>query len=201
MWDRARSLLPGHRVELIDGRIVVNDAPTRRQTELVATLLKLLADKVVEQGWTVHTDITVFLGARADRYVPDLVVVPRGPRMRGAGEVHGEDTHLVVDVVAACSVHDDRVTKPREHARAGVPLHLVVDPEAGTATLHSLPADEGYRRHVRADLGTPVQLPEPWALTLDTRSLIGSGEPKPIHPASFVGAECVACTSRWRPSG
>jgi Uma2 family endonuclease len=79
---------------------------------------------------------------------------------------------LVVEVTSPTSpdtVLNDRVTKPRESAKAGVPLYLLVDQEPGEWTLFALP--EGWQRYQVAaagKYGEPVPLPAPFGFELAT---------------------------------
>jgi Uma2 family endonuclease len=79
---------------------------------------------------------------------------------------------LVVDVTSLTSpdtVLNDRQTKPREYAKARVPLYLLVDQEPGEWTLFALA--EGWQRYqVAADgkYGEPVPLPAPFSFEIPT---------------------------------
>jgi hypothetical protein len=61
----------------------------------------------------------------------------------------------------------------RGDARGGVPLYLVIDTFAGRVRLLSRPGEKGYGRQVEVRLGEPLELPDPWSLTLDTSVLTG----------------------------
>ena len=52
-----------------------------------------------------------------------------------------------------------------------MPLYLVVDTLAGRVRLLSHPGDDGYAHAVEVRLGEPLDLPDPWNLTLDTARL------------------------------
>lgn len=56
--------------------------------------------------------------------------------------------------------------------RGGVPLYLLIDPMEGIARVYSRPGDKGYRQQTEVPLGEPLELPEPWKLTIDTGKLI-----------------------------
>ncbi|MEU4700254.1 Uma2 family endonuclease [Nonomuraea dietziae] len=171
-YKRACELFPAYRVELVHGRIVVNDVPTGDHNDIVSNLLMQIVSVVAANGWKLWTNIKVFLGPQADRYIPDLTIVPRNPHMWGDDEVYGDDTRLVVEVVSPSSVHDDHAVKPREYARAGVPLYLLIDPAQSIAILFSLPAEKGYQHRTQVEFGTALDLPEPWKLSIDTGKLV-----------------------------
>jgi Uma2 family endonuclease len=105
-------------------------------------------------------------------FIPDLAVA-----RPGADSAAGfrERIALIAEITSPehpDTVEHDRETKPREYARAGVPLYLLVDQELGTWTLHEL--IEGWPRYRPADEGAygpdgrGVKLPLPFGFTLDT---------------------------------
>jgi Uma2 family endonuclease len=81
---------------------------------------------------------------------------------------------LVVEVTSPTSpdtVLNDRITKPVQYARAGVPLYLLVDQELGRWTLFGLA--EGWERYqVAADgaYGEKISLPAPLNFSLTSAS-------------------------------
>ncbi|MFI8101419.1 Uma2 family endonuclease [Streptomyces sp. NPDC086023] len=95
-----------------------------------------------------------------DWYVPDLAVVPGSLAHEAA--LQPRQTLLVVET-ADCPV------KQRRYAEYGAPLYLLLDRQEETVTLFSGPGHLGY---TAADgphpFGTPVRLPAPFDLTLDT---------------------------------
>jgi Uma2 family endonuclease len=162
---------PDHKVEIIDGRIVVREVPTTDHARTIFRLLTQLMPFVTERGWEIWQEVALFLGPQVDRYRPDLLVVPRDPPRWGDDHVYGNATYLVVEVVSKSSVRDDHEVKPRACARGGVPLYLVVDAFAGRVRLLSHPGKDGYGHEVDVKLGEPLDLPAPWELTLETGRL------------------------------
>ncbi|MET9069663.1 Uma2 family endonuclease [Streptosporangium sandarakinum] len=116
-----------HRIEIVNGRIVVREMPTIAHAETVYQLTAELMPFVMGKGWQIHPRAQIFLRTRADRYAPDIVVVPPEPGLWDPCHVHADDTFLVAEVVSPSSSHDDHVTKPRNCALAGVPLYPVID--------------------------------------------------------------------------
>lgn len=49
---------------------------------------------------------------------------------------------------------------------------MLIDPMEGIARVYSRPGDKGYRQQTEVPLGEPLELPEPWKLTIDTGKLI-----------------------------
>jgi Putative restriction endonuclease len=75
----------------------------------------------------------------------------------------------VTSPVSPDTVLNDRETKPREYARAGIPLYLLVDQERGEWVLHALA--EGWQRYQIAasgKYGEPVPLPQPFGFAIES---------------------------------
>ncbi|MGI5273876.1 Uma2 family endonuclease [Nonomuraea sp. CA-218870] len=171
-YRTVRDLFPELRIELVNGRIVVNEPGTWQHNTVIAQLLAQLAPVVAERRWEIWPNITVHLGDEADRYVPDLTVVPQDPVMETDEAVRGASTLLLVDVVSAGNAYDDHVIKPMGYAPAGVPLYLVVDPFQRLLKLHSRPEPGGYACETVEPVGAPLPLPAPWDCLLDTTRLL-----------------------------
>ncbi|MEU5614225.1 Uma2 family endonuclease [Streptomyces sparsogenes] len=101
-------------------------------------------------------------------YVPDLAVVPRD-LVKGARALLPDQTLLVVEVTSDSNGDTDRIVKRRRYAEYRAPLYLLVDRQERTCTLYSKPGDLGYTEvHGPHPFGTPIRLPEPFDLELDT---------------------------------
>ncbi|HEV2240868.1 MAG TPA: Uma2 family endonuclease [Streptosporangiaceae bacterium] len=102
-------------------------------------------------------------------YVPDMVVVRPDARTL---EEERAAIALVVEVTCPTSpgtVFHDRETKPKEYAKAGVPLYLLVDQERGDWTLFGLA--EGWQRYqvaAEGKYGEPIPLPAPFGFAVET---------------------------------
>lgn len=104
-------------------------------------------------------------------YVPDIAVVTE-ELTRGARALLPSQTLLVVEVTSAASAETDRVVKRKRYAEYGAPLYLLVDRMDKTVTLFAEPGRLGYTKvDGPHPFGTPVRLPEPFDLDLDTSEL------------------------------
>lgn len=163
---------PDRKVEIISGRIVVREVPTIGHARAIYQILVQVLLVATQRGWEPLSGVKIFFGPQADRYEPDLIVVPADPRCWDASHVYAEDTLLVVETVSPSSTHDDHVVKPRHCAAAGVPLYLVIDTFQRIVRLLSDPDEQGYHDEVEVPFGKPLDLPEPWHLTIDTGKFI-----------------------------
>lgn len=101
-------------------------------------------------------------------YVPDLAVVPR-ELAKGGGALLPDQTLLVVEITSDSNGDTDRIVKRRRYAEYGAPLYLLVDRQERTCTLYAAPGPLGYTKSDGPHpFGTPITLPEPFDLELDT---------------------------------
>jgi len=167
--------IPGHRVELLDGQLVVSPTASRWHSSAVYSLTEALIDKTRSRGWELHTNLTVHVAATRERLIPDLMVAPKDAPGFGDNELLGDGILLVAEVVSPHSQRRDRVAKPRVYAQARVPLYLLIDQltDPATVTLFSDPSEDSYRTCEAATAGQPLRLPEPFGISLNTRRLLG----------------------------
>jgi Uma2 family endonuclease len=167
--------IPGHRIELIDGEIVVSPSASLWHSSAIDELIDALIDVKRKHGWRFHTNVTVHIAATRERLIPDLMIAPKDAPRFGDNELLAHGVLLVAEVVSPSSQRRDRVAKPRAYAQGGVPLYLLIDQitEPATVTLFSDPAQTSYRTSDRAEIGRALRLPEPFGIALDTRRLLG----------------------------
>jgi Putative restriction endonuclease len=107
--------LPGHRVELVDGQIVVSPSPSRRHAHAVTELIDQLIE-AKRRGWQRDTNLTVHMSGTRERLIPDLIVAPADAPGFGDDEVLSTGVLLVAEVVSPSSRRHDRETKNRAYA-------------------------------------------------------------------------------------
>lgn len=160
----------GHRYELIDGDIVVTP-PAGEWHQDVAHLLSVALDPVCEErGLAVRQNRGILLPE--GMVIPDVVVYRADrPAIRDI-YLSPEDVILAVEVVSHSSRRMDRFRKPAALAAADIPLYLLVDPfpRPVRLTLFALD-DDSYDQVARVEPGTPLHLPDPFDVDLDTSRL------------------------------
>jgi hypothetical protein len=102
--------LPGHRVELLEGRIVVSPAPIKLRSRIVTWLSDSLREVCAERGWDRLTG-TVDLPATSERIQPDLFVCPADESTDGEWLVPAKNVLLAAEVVSPSSRRDDYEVK------------------------------------------------------------------------------------------
>jgi Uma2 family endonuclease len=167
--------IPGFRVELIDGEIVVSPSASRWHSSAIDELIDALIDVKRRHGWRIHTNLTVHIAPTRERLIPDLMIAPDDAPGFCDEELLGHGVLLVAEVVSPSSRRRDRVAKPRACAQGRVPLYLLIDQLAdpATVTLFSDPAESNYRSYHAVTAGEALWLPEPFGIALDTRRLLG----------------------------
>jgi Uma2 family endonuclease len=172
----ADQMLETRKVEYVDEGVLLVMNPSgfedRQIVEsIVDGLKKAYYTSVTGVRWKTHSENFQWDLPDDSRrfYIPDLVVVHPDARTR---EEERAAIALVVEVTSPTSpdtVLNDRATKPREYAKAGVPLYLLVDQERGEWTLFGLA--EGWQRYQVAaggKYGEPVPLPAPFGFAVET---------------------------------
>ncbi|MEU1228029.1 Uma2 family endonuclease [Streptomyces sp. NPDC005828] len=158
----------GWRVELIEGEIYVVPPANGEHEEIVSELNGQVRDH--DKGVGRYTGIGLSLpGTTATvRVIPDLVIAPKGS-FDDQQEWHAPDPVLLVaEVTSSSTARRDRVQKIRAYARAGIPLYLLIDREAGEAVVCSEPAGDDFTHKHIHKLGAVVPLPHPLGFDLDT---------------------------------
>jgi Uma2 family endonuclease len=145
-WRDFVALADDDRRELLDGRLVEAEVPTRTHERIVAALIAVLggwcwqhdAGEVLASGYKLRID---------DRrgVMPDLQLYRRGNRARGQerGLERGRPD-LVVEVLSPSTRAVDRHRKAEDYASLGVPEYWLVDPRERTLERRVLDGD-GYR--------------------------------------------------------
>ncbi|MFH8748220.1 Uma2 family endonuclease [Streptomyces rimosus] len=159
----------GDRAQLIEG--VVAPASRPWSHEAAAHILRAqLSTRATELGCVIGSG-NLDLSGSPNWYVPDLAVVPAAAA-KNADALLPDQTLLIVEVTSESSAETDRQVKRRRYAEYGAPLYLLVDRQQRAVTLFAEPGRLGYTK-ITGPLpyGTPLPLPTPFDLTLDTSGL------------------------------
>lgn len=114
--------VPGDRIELIDGLLLVAEPQSSSHVTGVRLTALALA-RAFGEGWEVRTEAPIALDDRSEPE-PDVAVVRGGPR--DYAEAHPADPVLVVEV-ALTSLAFDREDKASLYARAGRPEYWILN--------------------------------------------------------------------------
>ncbi|MFJ6797611.1 Uma2 family endonuclease [Streptomyces sp. NPDC091268] len=159
----------GDRTEIVEG--VIDPVTPSWDHERAAKLVRRQIEARVDELGCVKGSGNLDLPGSSNWYVPDIAVVPE-ELARGGGALVPDQTLLIVEVTSGSNAETDRVVKRRRYAEYGAPLYLLVDRMERTVTLFAAPGPLGYTRvDGPHPFGTPVRLPEPFGVELDTRAL------------------------------
>ena len=171
----ADRLLETTRVEYVDDGVLLVMNPPAPGHRAIVRLLSRAIDRAFVRGgtpveWTIDSENFQWeLPGQSERfYVPDIVVSHPGAR---TPEEERAATVLIAEVTSPASadtVYNDRVVKPAQYAKAGVPLYLLVDQERTAWTLFSLGEEPGYQVLAAGKFGESVPLPAPLGFSIPT---------------------------------
>ncbi len=124
---------PEHRFELQEGNLIVMTPPDFEHQQILSRLFEWL----LAHGYSgrIFASIGVAAGARTGR-VPDLSVlsdVPTG--LTGSWQDPGL-TLLAVEVESRSTAATDRLVKPEEYAKAGIPNYWRIERPGGESQVH-----------------------------------------------------------------
>ncbi|GAA0467904.1 Uma2 family endonuclease [Streptomyces sp. NPDC046215] len=159
----------GDRVHIVEGRIE-SMRPSWGHETAADQIRNQIAPRVAELG-CVSGSGNLDLPGSSNWYIPDVAVVPKA-LAKDALALLPDQTLLIIEVTPESNGDTDRITKRRRYAEYGAPLYLLVDRQEETCTLYSHPGRLGYTQvNGPHPFGTPVRLPEPFGLELDTSEL------------------------------
>lgn len=153
--------LPGYRVEIIEGALVVSPTPSKRHNGIVKRIM-LALDHQLPAGKESHPISSVEPEGGGEEYCsPDLVVVPSDEDYEDGWLYSSDIVDFALEVVSVSHPTNDTHIKPLLYAEWGIPIFLLVDPRDGSIVLYSDPVDGVYQAVHRMRFGDTVALPEP----------------------------------------
>jgi len=166
----------GYRAELIDGEIVVTPPPNGNHELCIGLIVEqVLSQSAARMHFSGHKGLIASAGKddAGGRVIPDITFAPAELDVfRDAPSwMLAEGVAMVVEVTSS-RPRLDRDAKRRAYAGAKIPLYLLVDRQHGQITLFSHPKTGDYRRTNTARSGDKLDLPEPFAFTLDTAAFV-----------------------------
>ncbi|WP_051338293.1 Uma2 family endonuclease [Streptomyces flavidovirens] len=168
--DLLSRALPGHRVEILQGRLIVTPRPDGSHA-LSLTKLGRAFDRagVEEAGLEYVQGIGLWLPGLPDDYaIPDFSVVDEDFRDALVQKnCYAPNVFRLVVEVTSSNWTDALGTKVESYAEAGVPVYIVADRKHGEVLLYSDPADGKYPPPQRYERGASVPVPASVGVTLE----------------------------------
>ncbi|MFD4247166.1 Uma2 family endonuclease [Streptomyces sp. NPDC058525] len=168
--DRLSRELPGHRVEILQGRLTVTPPADGAHAESLTWLIEeLLTAGARRAGLKYLQGIGLWLpSGPTDFAVPDLSLVEADYR-----DAHVEKNcyaphvfRMVVEITSS-NWADDLGSKVDCYAQAGVPVYLVSDRRHDEAVVYTDPRGGEYRSRKAFKRGSSFPLPESLGITLE----------------------------------
>ncbi|MGT2529773.1 Uma2 family endonuclease [Streptomyces nojiriensis] len=175
--SRFEDMFPGHRMEIVEGAIVLSPLKPHHARTLWSVWNVLKAQLSPEWGFL--SDVAVPFDDD-NEFCPDLAVIPEVEVAKNLSAYSPDLIELAVEVVSPGSVHNDYEVKDRAYARRGIPHYLIFDPyKAHCVTLWN-PGSDGYlgRDTIRYG-GTVVVETGIGKVTIETSAL-------PVDPSAAV---------------
>ncbi|MEU5596592.1 Uma2 family endonuclease [Streptomyces sp. NPDC020298] len=168
--DRLWEELPGHRVEILNGSIVVTPPPDGSHQETPTCLVEeFLAIKAREAGLRYLGGIGLWLPTGPDDYaVPDFSVVDADYKDALVEKnCYAPHVFRLVLEVTSSNWTNDTATKVDIYARANIPVYLIADRKHDEVLLYTNPADGTYPAPLRYKRGQTVPVPDSVGVALD----------------------------------
>ncbi|MFH8804385.1 Uma2 family endonuclease [Streptomyces sp. NPDC017936] len=161
--DQLARALPGHRVEILQGRLTATPPPDGSHA-LSLTKLGRALDRagLVEAGCEYVQGVGLWLTTLpADFAIPDLSVVDEDFRdAHVTKNSYAPNVFRMVVEITSSDWSDDLGPRAECYAQAGIPAYLVVDRKHDEVLLHTDPADGKYPDPQRFERGQDVTVPE-----------------------------------------
>ncbi|MEU6522148.1 Uma2 family endonuclease [Streptomyces sp. NPDC046924] len=161
--DQLARALPGHRVEILQGRLTATPPPDGSHGLSLTKFCRALERAgIAESGAERIQGVGLWLPALpADFAIPDLSIVDEDFRDACVTKNHYAPNvfRLVVEITSS-DWSDDLGPKVECYAQAGIPASLVVDRKRDEVLLHTEPAEGKYPGPQRFKRGQDVALPE-----------------------------------------
>ncbi|MFF4487048.1 Uma2 family endonuclease [Streptomyces sp. NPDC001544] len=169
--DMLARALPGRRVEILQGRLIVTPPPDGSHALSLTWLVEAFGGAGARKvGLRYVQGIGLWLPALPDDFaVPDFSVVDEDFRdaLVRKNSYAPNVFRMVVEVTSPSNWSDDLHTKVECYAQAGIPAYLIVNRKHDEVLLYADPADGKYAAPTRYKRGQTVPVPESVGVTLD----------------------------------
>jgi Uma2 family endonuclease len=159
-------------IEIVDGMVVVSPSASKRHNRLARMLANTL-DAAAGPDWNADLDFDVRLqDVPLTNRRPDVTVY-RADAIDVA-PTRPEHVLLVVEIVSPGSETTDRVVKPEQYARAGIPFYWRIElTAAGFPVAYTYLLDPATRLYRDGDVFTgTIMATAPFPVEIDLTSLI-----------------------------
>lgn len=159
--------------ELVDGRLVEEEAPDAIHEVIVVWVIRVLGGWFIPQGGLVLGSEAKFAVSAPRGRKPDASAYLPGSKKPPRRGVISAPPDIMVEVVSPTprDARRDRVEKLQEYAAFGVRWYWIIDPQSLTLEILELGADGRYVHALAAADGVITRVPGAEGLTLDLDAL------------------------------
>ncbi|MGW5970222.1 Uma2 family endonuclease [Streptomyces sp. NPDC055186] len=181
--NRLMERIPGYRVEIIGGQLLVTPPPDGPHARALTKLMRPFIAAGLDDGETeVLQGIGLWLPTDTEDYaVPDLSLVDADfdDHLVENNSYEPVCFRLVLEVTSS-NWKNDLKTKVAAYAEAGVPVYVVVDRKHQRLHVLTDPAGNEYATHRFHSPGQQVTLPDSIGakVTLDVTEILRAGQPR-----------------------
>lgn len=167
--DRLSKELPGHRVEILQGRLIVTPPADGPHSETLTWLIEAFAAAGARKAGIKYLQaIGIRLPTGDDAAIPDLSVVDADYRdAHLVSNYYAPHVFRMVVEVTSSNWADDLGPKVDCYAQAGIPVYLIADRRHDEVILYTDPREGEYRSRKPFKRGMSVPLPESIGIALD----------------------------------
>ncbi|MFD7786443.1 Uma2 family endonuclease [Streptomyces nojiriensis] len=161
--DRLSKELPGHRVEILQGRLTVTPPADGAHSETLTWLIEEFAAAGARKaGLKYLQTIGIALPTGPDDFaIPDFALVEEGYKStRTAYNCYSPEAFRLIVEVTSSNWSDDIGVKVDSYAKAGIPVYVIADRHHDEAILCSDPRNGAYRVRRTYKRGESIPLPE-----------------------------------------
>ncbi|MET9618337.1 Uma2 family endonuclease [Kitasatospora indigofera] len=166
----------GFRAELIEGEIVVAPPTDGDHEDHINHLVKqVIRNSATDMSFSGYQGLRLVSGGLCPRnhVIPDATFAPESPRLfRGAPPWMEPAGVAMVAEVTTSRPDQDRIAKRHCYARAGIPLHLLIDRDKSQVSVFGKPQRDEYTEVRLAPFGQPPALPDPFGFELDSKPFL-----------------------------
>ncbi|WP_327254356.1 Uma2 family endonuclease [Streptomyces sp. NBC_01244] len=168
--DRLSRELPGHRVEILHGRLTVTPPADGRHARTLTRLTVAFHEAgAAEAGLEFLQGIGIWLPTGEDDYaVPDFSLVEADfLDHKVTKNCYRPDAFRMILEVTSSNWADDLGTKVESYARADVPVYVIADRQHDEVVIYTDPRATCYRLRRTFKRGMTLPLPDYLGVTLE----------------------------------
>lgn len=181
--NRIMDRLPGYRVEIIGGQIIVSPPPDGPHAEVLTDLmLPFVASGLHGTESKVLQGVGLWLPTGTEDYaIPDLLVVDADYRDHYVeNNCYDPVCFRLVLEVTSSNYRTDLRDKVKAYAAAKIPVYVIIDRKHQRLHVLTNPTGDDYESHRPHSPGEVVTLPKSIGaeVTLDVAEILKAGQPK-----------------------